>query len=129
MEYTHEYDQNYNGPALPVIELQVSALVENGLVITRSGLVDSGADATLIPLRDLKEISARQVDRKRIRGIGGISYPVDIYEVSISIGPFSVPKVYAIANNQTNEVVIGRDILNQFTTTLNGQAYMVHISQ
>jgi hypothetical protein len=49
VDYTHEYDESYYGPALPVVELQISALTENGLVLTKRALIDSGADATMIP--------------------------------------------------------------------------------
>ncbi|MFZ0543986.1 MAG: retroviral-like aspartic protease family protein [Candidatus Promineifilaceae bacterium] len=129
MTYTHEYNESYPGPALPIVEIQVSALTKNTNVLLRRALIDSGADATMIPMRDLDEISARRVDRKRVRGVGGISYSVDIYEVSLSIGPFKIPKIYAVADRQNGEAILGRDVLNQFTTTLDGLAYMVHVTQ
>jgi predicted aspartyl protease len=127
--YTHKYDTNYDSPALPVVEIQVSALIENGVVLTRRALVDSGADATIIPLRDLEKMSARKIDTRRLRVIGGVSYRVDIYEVTLAFGPYRVPKIFAVADRQNREVILGRDVLNQFTTTLDGLAYMVHISQ
>ena len=129
MDYTHKYDQNYNGPALPVVEVQIRSLAENGTVIVRQALVDSGADATMIPLNDLEAVSARRVDRKRLRGISGISYQVDIFEVSLNIGPFYVPKIFAVADRQSDDMILGRDVLNLFITTLDGLAYMVHLSQ
>ena len=95
----------------------------------RRALVDSGADATIIPLRDLACLKARKVDTKRITGIGGLSYRVDIYEVSVRLGIYNVAKVYAVADRQNTEIIIGRDVLDQFIVTLNGLASMVEISQ
>jgi hypothetical protein len=54
---------------------------------------------------------------------------VDIYEVSLRVGSYMVSKVYAVADKRNAEVILGRDVLNQFIVTLNGLASTVEISQ
>lgn len=126
---TFDYDTTYPGPALPRVEVRVRALLAEHQGIVDWALVDSGADGTMIPLAILEDIGARRVDRMRMTGVAGSSQTVDIYEVSVQIGPFTVPKIYAVANGFNQEMLIGRDVLNQFIVTLNGLANSVEIDQ
>lgn len=129
MIWTYDYDSTYLGPALPVVKITVQRIGANDEGITLIALVDSGADATILPLRVLKHINAPRVDRRRLRGAYGPSVEVNLHEVSIQLGPFKIGKVYAVADPQNNEIVLGRDVLNQFMVTLNGLASAVEISQ
>ncbi|MCX6044961.1 MAG: hypothetical protein NT075_07595 [Chloroflexi bacterium] len=119
--FTYEYDFTYAGPALPIIDITVLSLRNNSSIMRRA-LVDSGADATILTLRDLNYLKARKVDTMQMRGISGFSQSVDIYTVSLQIGFFKLPKVYAVADRQNGETIVGRDVLNQFIVTLNGLA-------
>ncbi|MCA9938200.1 MAG: retroviral-like aspartic protease family protein [Anaerolineales bacterium] len=129
MVLTYNYDTTYPGPPFPIVEVAVQAVGKTGETIALRALVDSGADATMIPLRELRRLAARQVDTRYAYGITGIRYPVDIYEVGLQIGPYRIPKVYAVADVQNGEMILGRDALNQFIVTLNGLANIVEISQ
>ncbi|MCB8945948.1 MAG: retroviral-like aspartic protease family protein [Ardenticatenaceae bacterium] len=126
--YTFDYDSSYAGPALPVVELTVRHLLTDEYVSCKA-IVDSGADATMIPLNDLHKIGARKVDARWMSGVSGLSYKVDIYEVIIQIGAYTIPKVYAVADRQNQPMILGRDVLNHLVTTLNGLANVVEISQ
>ena len=129
MVLTYYYDTTYPGPAFPVVEVAVHHIGKTSRTVELRALVDSGADATMIPLRELNYLAARKVDSRYARGIAGVSYPVDIYEVELQIGSYHIPKVYAVADGQNREMIIGRDVLNQFVVTLNGLANVVEISQ
>lgn len=52
-----------------------------------------------------------------------------MYIVTLSIGTLTFPDIDVIANQQTDEIVIGRDILNQLIVTLNGPIERVVITQ
>jgi hypothetical protein len=47
----------------------------------------------------------------------------------LEFGPFDFRDLSVAGGMQANEVIIGRDILNQFIVTLNGLASVVEISQ
>ena len=83
----------------------------------------------MIALRDLKQAGARKVDSQRMRGVHGLSHFVDIYEVTVRIGIYTVAKVYAVADVDNGETILGRDVLNHFIVTLNGLASAVEVSQ
>jgi hypothetical protein len=69
------------------------------------------------------------VDKRRARGSSGISYSVAIYAISLKVGPFEHTAVEVIGNQQSDDVILGRDVLNQMIVTLNGLANVVELSQ
>ena len=67
--YTYQYDADYD-PAMPVVDIQIGrAMAEVSLALTSQ--VDSGADATMIPMRYLQQIRARRSRKKWMRGTTG----------------------------------------------------------
>lgn len=125
---TFEYDSGYPGPALPIAEVTVRSLATNAATTVSNAVVDSGADATLVPRRILQQIHARRVDSRRLRPVRGPIFRVDVYEVQIQIGALQVPKAYVVADPENEDVILGRDVLNYFIVTLNGLAGVVEIS-
>jgi len=121
-----EYAADYPGPALPVVEVDVRGPAGSRHV---TALVDSGADATLIPLRILEEVDTPVIDTRWARNITGGRYRVAMYLADLSIGPLRFPATEVIANHQTDEIVLGRDVLNQLITILDGPAGVVSITR
>lgn len=52
-----------------------------------------------------------------------------MFAVDLSIGSYTFPGTEVIANVQTDEVVVGRDVLNQLIPLLNGLANIVEVSR
>lgn len=92
------------------------------------GLVDSGADGTLIPAAILHAIGARKIDEAWARTVSGERYPVSIFVVTLTIGDYTLPDVELLANDRTDEIIVGRDVLNQLIVTLNGPAALLEVS-
>ena len=123
--YTYEYDTIYN-PAMPMVEIEIGRAMENpSLALT--ALVDSGADATIIPIKHLQEIRARRSRKMWMRGTAGGRISVNLYRVSLQLGPFAQAHLEVVGGTQDSEVIIGRDVLNDLKVTLNGPAYSVEI--
>ena len=62
--YTYSYNTGYHGPPLPVVEIEVGAVSQDERQLRLTGVVDSGADATMIPSRYLRQPGAVIVDRR-----------------------------------------------------------------
>ena len=123
--YTYEYDNDYN-PAMPVVEIEIGrAMGETSL--TLQAIVDSGADATIIPINALQEIHARRSRKMWMRGTAGGRMLVDLYQISLQLGPFTQTLLEVVGGIQNDEGIIGRDVLNHLTVTLNGPAYSVEV--
>lgn len=116
-----DYDHDYDGPALPVVDVTVfrSGDQQHGIDL-EGAIVDSGADASMFPARVLTKLSARKVDWMRSRGVHGPSYIVNIYEVDVLIGEFRISRLYVAADPANQNSIIGRDLLNQLVVTLDG---------
>ena len=130
MIYTHEYDTEYAfGPALPIVEVTISPIdgTHNGGEMR--ALIDSGADATIIPIDILNKIDADKVGRAQMRWGSHPSQTYDVYLIMLKIGPFQIRGVRVLADKFNNEIILGRNALNQMIVTLNGLANVVEISQ
>ena len=126
MRLSFEYDRRYS-PAFPVVELQASG-VDPTQSRTLTGLIDSGSDATQLPLSILRSIGARPVDRRWVRDLAGIRYAVAVYAVRLQIGDLALPEMEVIGREGMAEVIVGRDVLNQLIVTLNGLPYIAELS-
>lgn len=123
--YTYQYDAEYD-PTMPVIDIEIGrAMVEVSLPL--KALIDSGADATMIPIHYLQQIHARRSRKKWMRSTTGGRILVDLYPVSLRLGPVTQTHLEVVGDNQNNEVIVGRDVLNHLIVTLNGPGYSVEI--
>jgi hypothetical protein len=124
--YTYEYDATYD-PAMPVVDIEIGrAMAETSLAVT--ALVDSGADATMIPIGYLRQIHARRSRKTWMRGTTGERMLIDLYPISIQLGPFAQAHLEAVGDTQNDEVIVGRDVLNHLSVNLNGPANAVEIA-
>lgn len=126
MRTSFEYDRSYS-PAFPGFALTIAG-TETSRQQDVWGLIDSGSDATQIPMQILRTVGARKLDQRWAKDLSGIRYPVTIYAVQLVIDSLVLYGIEAIGREGTNEVIIGRDVLNQLIVTLNGLAYVTEIS-
>lgn len=114
---------------MPVVQIQVSALEDlNNNQTTLEAIVDSGSDRTFLPERLLRHLGAESIREAWVSGIDGIRYPVEMYMVKVSIGPYEFFGTRVIGDKQ-GRAILGRDLLNQLIVTLNGLANSVEITQ
>jgi predicted aspartyl protease len=126
MAYSHDYSRDYD-PVAPVIEIHVRDIERAEPEISIIALIDSGSDATLLPADVIHATRAQYANTRRIRGILGAPSVVDTYMVSIRIGTHTVQAIEAVAVNDVDEAVLGRDVLNQLVIVLNGLAGIVEV--
>ncbi len=123
--YTYEYDNDYI-PAMPIVNIEIGRAM-GAASFALKALVDSGADATIIPVRSLQEIRARRSRKMWMSGTAGGRVLVDLYQVSLQLGPFVQTLLEVVGSTQNDEVIVGRDVLNHLTVTLNGPAHSVEV--
>ena len=125
--YAYPYSHDYQ-PAMPVVEVGLGRGGQSEPRRLSLALVDSGADGTLIPVNVLEEIGARLVGAARITSVLGESQLADIYLVSLRVGPALLGAVRVVAGAEGDEILLGRNVLNQLVVTLNGLASTVEIA-
>jgi hypothetical protein len=83
-------------------------------------ILDSGSDATLVPLAPLLAVGAEETAPGWMVGITGHRQPVALYFVDIYIGELAFPGVRVIADKTAQEIILGRDVLNKLPLFLDG---------
>lgn len=56
-------------------------------------------------------------------------YNDDLYLVDVQIGEITLPGIEVVGDEQTNEVVLGRDVLNRLRVLLDGPRRSTNISE
>lgn len=120
------YDTDYFPPA-PSVEIQLGVPGESLSIGPLTAFVDSGADATLLPVRYLRTLPVQVDNRKRLRSQWGESRIVDIYLLDIGIGNIRLPVIEVVADNRGDEIIVGRNVLNKLRILLDGLAQVTEV--
>lgn len=115
---TFPYDQTYD-PAAPVcrISLYVPA---TGQRVNVDAIIDTGADATIVPVRYLRQIAARRTFEATMRSQWGERRRVYLYLVDLQLETLTLPGIYVVGDDQGEEIILGRDLLNRLRIILDG---------
>lgn len=120
------YDEGYDPPA-PAVEVRL-ALPEQAYALgPLRAFIDTGADASLVPVQHLRELGADAFDIKRLRSQWGEPRYVETYLVDVGVGDLRLPLVEVVADDQSDETLLGRDVLNALRLTLDGPRQTVEI--
>ena len=92
-------------------------------------LVDTGADATLVPIR---YIEALDVDIRRkafVRSAWGERRRVSVHRVDVGIGSLRIPGLEVLADDRNDDMILGRNLLNKLLIVLDGPHGMLEIRE
>lgn len=114
-------------PSAPVLPVRLSQPGGSSQTNTMPTLIDTGGDFTTIPLNWLLQIDAPEVRWAYLRGLWSEQRPVTLYLVDLHFEKGVLPGIEAVAINEDdieadddNEIVLGRNVLNQLVLLLDG---------
>ena len=119
---SHNYRMDFVPPlpGLPVVlHHPESGAVTQGI----PALIDTGADATLAPLRYLRAIEAEEIYETRMRSHWGESRTARIYLVDMEVEGQRLPGIEVVADDRGNDVLLGRNVLNRLILLLDGPGH------
>jgi len=121
---TTPYNKSYTPPfpTLPIMLGEGSSRV--GPV---PALIDSGADATLIPVVLLNRIGVGEGEEITIRSHFGERQTALLYLVPLSIKGTHLVGVYAVGDEMNDEIILGRNVLNKLALLLDGPAQQTDV--
>ncbi|MCP4360028.1 MAG: hypothetical protein GY796_18645 [Chloroflexi bacterium] len=123
--FSFDYNRRYS-PSAPFVEIEVGNYDGDDFPITIIAQVDSGADATMLPILVLESVGARFEETRYVRDFMEGSHIVDVYSVALRL----VEQTFylrVVAQENTDEGIVGRDILNHLVVTLNGPASVTEL--
>jgi predicted aspartyl protease len=84
-------------------------------------LLDTGADVTFVPIALLNKIEALEAFTGRVRSHFGESRPVQLYVVGFRIENITLASTYVVADENSDSLILGRDVLNKLPLFLDGR--------
>ena len=105
-------------PSAPFIDLQVESYF--GESLPEKGKLDTGSDKTVIPKYLVDKLNLQKHDERTVQLANGTEVLESMYFVYIKIGEtkFELMEVVALDRNY---VLVGRDLINLWTLTLDGK--------
>lgn len=123
-EFPHS---RHYSPPIPAIELvlhSTSSGKSTGSLLT---VIDTGADITLVPLALLRQINAPELDEVRLRSHWGHTTSAITYLVDVQFETGTLPGIEVVADLHSDQVLLGRDILNKLMLFIDGPALSTFI--
>ncbi|MEK7439627.1 MAG: retroviral-like aspartic protease family protein [Chloroflexota bacterium] len=119
------YDDAYTPPAPSCTVTLIAPSSKQRFTV--NVFIDTGADASIIPLHYLQEIGARRVSETGLRSQWGERRRVFLYLVDMQIADVTLNGLYVVADEIGDECILGRDALNQLRLLLDGPAAVAQL--
>lgn len=119
--YQQSFDDTTTPPS-PVLSLQIAGPDADDWIDVATALVDTGADATIIPDTLLSQILAVEWDEARLRSHWGEYRLVYRYEIDIRIHGRIFSSILVVADDAGHDIVLGRDLLTRLRFFYDGSA-------
>lgn len=91
-----------------------------------SALLDSGADATLVPTSLATQMGIAEGRRIAIRSHFGERRFARMYMISLRVEGILLPSIYVVGD-AGDEIILGRDVLNKLPLFLDGPSHQTDL--
>lgn len=122
----YEYSSTYS-PMAPVCQIYIGRGGDAPTLGPLEALLDTGSDMTIIPSNYLKQVRAKRISRGRARSVWGDTRTVDIYIIALALEELQISALQVLADEQGDEIVLGRPVLNRLKMILDGPAAQIEI--
>jgi len=123
------YSLDFDPPA-PFLSVTISPGADS-LVKQRTGaLLDTGADISVVPRHVVDALGLLPYAEMLIESFDGSRQRASLYAISLAFAGYRLSPVRVVAFH-TDYAILGRDVLNQFLTVLDGpnQAFTMEMLQ
>lgn len=113
------YDQDYSPPA-PVLPVELAFPDEAPRLGPFLALVDTGADGSFVPTSYLEQLDIPVSYQTRVRLMFGRARSVNVYTLDLIVGSRRLSSVDVVGDDEGQEILWGRNIINQLILLLDG---------
>ncbi len=121
----YPYNTDYQ-PPFPSLEVTLLNDEEGLRTSIQQALLDTGADGTLVPISHLQNILAPALSDTRIHSHWGEWRSVQLFLVDLELDGLKLPNVFVIGDEQNDEIILGRNVLNKLRLMLDGPANLTN---
>lgn len=123
-----KYDNIKHDPPAPVINITIT-IPDSSRCKKIPGLIDTGADGTLIPMSIIDDLNLQPVSECDTFDYDGRYTGKKItYAANISLEKINSDLIEVLPLEDNEEAIIGRDILNKLTILLKGKKGVCEIN-
>jgi len=120
--YLHDYY-----PPVPVLDFTLSVPGKDEWVGPFPAIVDSGADFSIVPASILEPLKPPIMREVTLSSQWKDKRAVYVYKVDIRVGNLTLVAMDVAGDLHSDEVLLGRNILNRLDLRLEGPALRLHL--
>ena len=126
---THQFNYNVSqSPAQPIMEITLISPESGRAASALEAVIDSGADASLVPVHILQPLAPPLSETRRVRSLWGEKREFKSFIIEVRIGAMILPGVEVLGYSG-DEIILGRDILNKLWLELDGPAQVTEVAE
>jgi len=122
----YSYNRQIAPPA-PLVHVTVRSPERGTAVSDLPALLDTAADITVIPAHVAEELNLIALDETPIGGLDGRVSLVSTFLVRLELRESSPKVIRVVASRDEPDVLLGRDVLNDFRVVLDGPRLRLEI--
>jgi hypothetical protein len=127
MNRQFDYDTSQYPPQ-PVLEVVFASPESGRATPSLIAIVDSGADVSFVPIKDLKPLAVPMGETRRARSLWGERQEFKTFIVEVRIGDMILPGI-EVMGYSGDEIVLGRDVLNKLWLGLDGPQRRLEVAE
>ena len=112
---------------MPILDVWIAAPEERAWSGPFIAIVDTGADFTIVPLSLLSSLNPPVVRPATLSSQWQEEYFIYVYEIDLRLGNAVLPAIDVAGDPHSNEVLLGRNVLNRLDLRLQGPAQLTHL--
>ncbi len=107
-------------PPIPALSVYLARVGETPSIGPFVAILDTGSDATLIPVKYIEQLDVPADYPTQLRGPWGNARRIQVYTIDFVISGMSLPGVEIVGDDMGSEIILGRNILNRLVLLLDG---------
>ncbi|MBI4630718.1 MAG: retroviral-like aspartic protease family protein [Chloroflexi bacterium] len=122
-----EYIQTDYALPIPVLHVSIGNSDDTPWLGPLDGIVDTGADITMIPLNIIARVNAPSLQEGYLRSAWGSDSRITFFIVNLQIEQLRFSGVQVASNESIDEIILGRNVLNKLPLFLDGPKQQTEI--
>lgn len=114
-------------PPMPVVDVWIASPTEQTWVGPFTAIIDSGADFAIVPSSLLLPLNPPVVRPATLSSQWQEEHSVYVYEIDLRLGDITLPAIDVAGDPFSQDILLGRNVLNLLDIRLQGPEQITHL--